>query len=374
VSDFREARLRIGIDARLLDAPASGIGRYTRALVDALLGLAPHEDWRLYVDRAGAVAPAGARVRTVPWPQRLLWTLWAAPRALAREGLDVYHGVTGFELPRVAGVKLVTTVHDLIPLRFPALVPRRHRWAFRGLLPGALRRAHRVIAVSETTRQELLARYRVAPDKIRVIHEAPAPGFHPMSAAVREAVRIRHRLRRPFVLFVGLLEPKKNPGALLGAAARLRAAGAWGETDLVIVGAPGWGPGSWAAEARRLGLDGLTRFLGPVPDDELAALYGEAHAFVFPSLWEGFGLPVLEAMACGAPVVASRRGAIPEVAGEAALLVEPEALAVAEALGQVLGDAGLRERLRAAGLARAASFSWERTAAATLAVYRGAAA
>jgi alpha-1,3-rhamnosyl/mannosyltransferase len=135
------------------------------------------------------------------------------------------------------------------------------------------------------------------------------------------------------------------------------------------VGAPGWGPDP-GARVRALGLDGAVRFVGPVPDADLPALYGGALAFAFPSLWEGFGLPVLEAMAAGAPVVASDRGALPEVTAGAALLAEPAAEPMAEALGQLLGDPALRERLRTAGLARAARFSWERTARETLAVYR----
>ena len=160
---------------------------------------------------------------------------------------------------------------------------------------------------------------------------------------------------------------------LLQAVARLRQRGAWGATELVVAGAPGWGPDP-ERQVHALGLDGQVRFVGPVPEADLPALYGGATVFVFPSLWEGFGLPVLEAMAAGAPVVASDRGALPEVTGGAALHVDPTPEPLAEALGQVLADAALRDRLRAAGLARAAQFSWERTAKETLAVYRAAAA
>jgi glycosyltransferase involved in cell wall biosynthesis len=267
----------------------------------------------------------------------------------------------------------VTTVHDLIPLRLPRLVPWRHRWAVRALLGSALRRARQVIAVSEATRGELLARYRLPADRVRVVPEAAAARFTPPSAGVLAEARARHGLEAPYVLFVGLLEPKKNLPALLDAVARLRRAGAWGPTQLVLAGAPGWGTEGLAAAAHRLGLDGTVRFLGAVADADLPALYGGALAFAFPSLWEGFGLPVLEAMASGTPVVASRRGALPEVTGGAALLVEPEASPLAEALGSLLADRALRERLRAAGLARAAFFSWERTATETLSVYRAAA-
>jgi glycosyltransferase involved in cell wall biosynthesis len=363
--------MQIGIDARLWGEPRSGIGRYTRSLVETLVKLAPEERWVLYLDRPARELPAGAEARCLPWPQRLLWTLWAAPRDLVRRPVDLFHGVTGFELPCRAGVPLVTTVHDLIPLRFPRLVPWRHRWAVRALLGGALRRAARVIAVSEATRSEVLARFAISAGKVHVVPEAAAPHFTPAGGAEIARVRARYGLDGPYVLFVGLLEPKKNLPVLLAAVARCRAAGAWGSARLVLAGAAGWG-GDLAAGVTRLGLDGCVRFLGPVPDADLPALYADAHAFVFPSLWEGFGLPVLEAMAAGAPVVASRRGALPELTAGAALLVEPEPAPLADALGQVLGDGGLRARLREAGLARARAFSWERTATETLAVYRAA--
>ena len=361
--------MRIAIDARLWSEPRSGIGRYTRALTEQLLRLAPEEQWVLYVDRAPGPALPGAEVRCLPWPQRLLWSLWHAPRDLRARPVDVFHGVTGFELPGRGPWALVTTVHDLVPFRLPALVPARHRWAVRCLLGGALRRARRIIAVSETTRGELLARYRLPPERIVVVPEAAAPHFVAPTPSTLAAARARHGLARPYVLFVGFLEPKKNLGVLLEAVAVLRRTGAWDETELIVVGAPGWGSDP-RARAHGLALDGVVRFLGAVADAELPALYGGALAFAFPSLWEGFGLPALEAMATGAPVVASNRGALPEVTGGAALLVDPTPKPLAEALGRLLADPALRERLREAGLARAAQFSWERTARETLAVYR----
>ena len=364
--------MRIAIDARLWWEPRSGIGRYTRALTEELLRLAPEERWVLYVDRTPGPAFPGAEVRCLPWPQRLLWSVWHAPRDLRHRPVDVFHGVTGFELPGRGPWALVTTVHDLVPLRLPALVPARHRWAVRCLLGGAVRRARRVIAVSETTRGELLARYRLPPERVVVVPEAAAPHFAPPPPAALAAAHARFGLTRPYVLFVGLLEPKKNLSVLLKAVAALRRRGVWGDTELVVVGAPGWGPDP-VHRVQTLGLEGAVRFVGPVADAELPALYGGALAFAFPSLWEGFGLPALEAMAAGAPVVASNRGALPEVTGGAALLVDPSPGPLADALGRLLADPLLRERLREAGLARAAAFSWERTARETLSVYRAAA-
>jgi glycosyltransferase involved in cell wall biosynthesis len=365
--------MRIAIDARLWAEPRSGIGRYTRSLTEHLLRAAPEERWVLYVDRPPGPSWPGAEIRCLPWPQRLVWSLWHAPRDLRRRPVDVFHGVTGFELPASGPWALVTTVHDLVPIRLPGLVPSRHRWAVRCLLGGALRRARRIIAVSGTTRAEVLARYRVPPARVTVVPEAAAPHFTPPAPAALAAVHARYGLGRPYVLFVGFLEPKKNLSALLEAVARLDRGGAWGPTELVVVGAPGWGPDPRRL-AHALGLDGLVRFVGPVPDADLPAVYGGATAFAFPSLWEGFGLPVLEAMAAGAPVVASDRGALPELTAGAALLAEPAPGPLAEALGRLLADPSLRERLRAAGLARAAEFSWARTARETLAVYRAAAA
>jgi glycosyltransferase involved in cell wall biosynthesis len=365
--------MRIALDARLWEEPRSGIGRYTRSLIEHLVRLAPHEAWTLYVDRLPGPDHPSVTIRCVARRQRLLWSLHDAPRALRRDPVDVFHGVTGFELPPRGPWALVTTVHDLIPLRFPALVPARHRWAVRCFLGPALRRAARVIAVSEVTRGELLARFRLDPARVVVVPEAAGPEYAPPAPAALAAARARYALERPYVLSVGLLEPKKNLGALLEAVARLRRGAAWGATELLVAGAAGWGPDP-RAHAAALGLDGAVRFLGPVPEADLPALYGGARGFVLPSLWEGFGLPALEAMAAGTPVVASNRGALPEVTGGAALLVEPTPEPLAEALGQLLEDAALRARLRAAGLARAAQFSWERTARETLAVYRAAAA
>jgi glycosyltransferase involved in cell wall biosynthesis len=365
--------MQIAIDARLWDEPRSGIGRYTRALIEYLVRAAPDEHWVLYVDRPPGPRLPGTTVRCLPWPQRLVWSLWHAPRDLRRRPVDVFHGVTGFELPPRGPWALVTTVHDLVPLRLPHLVPARHRWAVRCLLGPALRRAKRVIAVSETTRQEVLARYRLAAERVVVVPEAAPAHFGPVAPETLEATRRRYGLVRPYVLFVGYLEPKKNLGVLLEAVARLRRGGHWGDTELVVVGAAGWGADP-TARIRALGLDVAVRCVGPAPDADLPALYAGALAFAFPSLWEGFGLPVLEAMAAGAPVVASNRGALPEVTAGAALLVEPQAAPLADALGAVLGDPSLRARLRAAGVARAAAFSWERTARETLAVYRAAAA
>lgn len=358
--------------------PHSGIARYTRQLVAALTELPGGEEWVLFTDSPPSAAPGSPRVsvRCLGTRRRLVWSLWALPRALAREPLDCYHSLTGFELPRTRRFPLVSTIHDLIPLTFPGLTPWRHRLAFRLLIGGALARADRIIAVSEATRREILRHFQVPADKTVVIPEAAAEGFRPLEApALRRAVRERYGLPEAYLLFVGLLEPKKNLGALLEALALLRRTGdVPAGLELVVAGGIGWDTAGLPGQVRRLGLERVVRFLGPIPESDLPGLYSLALAFVFPSLWEGFGLPVLEAMASGAPVVASARGALPEVVGEAGLLVEPAPRPLAEALGRLIADPGLRERLRTRGLERARTFSWRSTAEATLAVYRGIAA
>lgn len=267
--------------------------------------------------------------------------------------------------------RTVVTVHDLVPLAFDVsrgrlgLSHALWRWALAGVLKAA-----RVITDSHFTRRELLRLTDYPPSRAHVVPLAAGQAFRPLAPSAHlEAVRARYRLpQSPFLLHVGHGAPRKNLTMLFEAVAL--AQGRSGRAvHLVQVGA------ELSAVQRtligRLGLAGRVRFLGSVPAEDLPALYNLARAFVFPSLYEGFGLPVLEALACGTPVVCADAASLPEVAGPAALLVAPgDAEALAEALVQVLDDEDLRGRLREAGLRRAAAFTWARTAAATAAVYR----
>jgi glycosyltransferase involved in cell wall biosynthesis len=238
----------------------------------------------------------------------------------------------------------------------------------------AVRSADRIIAVSGATRDDLARVLRVPSERMVVIHEAVAPEFAvPPPPAARAAVARRYGIRPPYCLFVGNLEPRKNLARLVEAFARVRRrakAGDDGGPQLVLAGTRGWLSGGIFRAVEAHDMAGTIRFTGYVPPADLPALYAGATCFVFPSLYEGFGLPVLEAMAVGTPVVASRVGAIPEVAGDAALLVDaqrPEE--IADAIETVLADGGLRAELAARGRARAACFTWERVARQTLAVY-----
>jgi len=370
--------VRIGIDARLLGNLRTGIGRYTSYLVEELGVLPGSDEYILFLDASPPPAHFGPRLipHVIPNPHRLLWSFHSLPLRLRRLNLNCYHSTTGYELPFVKRTAYVITVHDLIPFRFAALTPWRYRMAFRLLMWRAIRVADRIIAVSETTRDDLVNLLRVPPGRIAVIPEAADSRFHPpKDPDALAALRLRYGLPARFLLFVGLLEPKKNLGGLLQAVACLRRSARWpSDLGLVVAGDRGWAMGNLPQQVSALGLEGVLHFLGYVPDHDLPLLYGSAEAFVFPSLYEGFGLPVLEAMASGTPVVASTRGSLPEIAGDAAILVEPvEPEALADAIHRLVSDPALREEYRGRGLDRARAFSWQRTAEATLEVYRQAA-
>jgi glycosyltransferase involved in cell wall biosynthesis len=318
----------------------------------------------------GPLGPDAVRraVRIRPTPAWLRVPL-GIPWAVYRHDLALVH-VTYVAPPRCPAPTVVT-VHDLSFAALPDTFSLRDRLILSLGVPRSARRAARVIAVSEFTRRDLVRRYGVPEDRIRVTHEAADPRFRPIeNPDGLAAARRRHGLEGPYLLSVGNLQPRKNLGVLLEAFRAVRHEGRLPHR-LVVVGQPGRGGGAVRAAACRFGLERDIVFTGYVPGDELAALYAGAALFAYPALYEGFGLPPLEAMACGAPVLASNTGALPEVLGDAAWLLDPrDPRAWAEAIRRVLTEPILAARWRAAGLARAARFTWERTARDTVAVYR----
>jgi glycosyltransferase involved in cell wall biosynthesis len=232
----------------------------------------------------------------------------------------------------------------------------------------AVRRADHLLAISEHTRRDLIDLLGAPPAGVTVTHCGVDPTFRPLDAAQVAAWRARYGLPERFILYVGTLEPRKNVPRLLDAYARLRRRGP--VPPLVLVGGRGWRHAAIDARLAALGLGDAVRFLGYVPAAELPLCYNAAGVFVYPSLYEGFGLPPLEALACGTPVVTSNAASLPEAVGDAAVLVDPrDPAALADALAAALADEPLRQRLRAAGLAQARRFSWRRMAEQTLAVY-----
>jgi glycosyltransferase involved in cell wall biosynthesis len=323
------ADLRLGIDVSPLELTDAGTARYLRNLLDRLDGVSV----RRY-SFSGASRPAKVARDT-------LWYLGALPLRALRDRADVLH-CPGHRGPLKSRVPVVVTVHDLSVFRHPDTFNRWTRSYSRVFLPRLARGARLVIAVSEFTKAEAVELLGVDPGRVRVIPHGVASPFEPYGPAAGGS----------YALAVGTLEPRKNLARAVLAAER---AG----VELRVVGPPGWG-----------GVDVDT--VGFVDDDELARLYRGAECLVYPSLYEGFGLPVLEAMACGIPVVTSATGATAEVAGDAAVLVDPlDVDAIAAGIREALER---REELRAAGLARASQFTWENAARQTVDVYREAAA
>jgi len=306
-----------------------------------------------------------------------LWVLGTWPRALAQDGIDVAH--TQYNVPLLgAPCPVVTTVHDVTFALFPELFAPRDRWILNTLVPRSLRRAARVIADSECTRRDILRRFKasVTPEKVTKIllaadkrFVAPPEG----QESARAAVNTRFGLGgRPYLLSVGVLQPRKNLGVLLDAFALVKLGPAAPPHKLVIVGKRGWLGQDLDRQVADLppAVSESIVWAGYVPDDDLPALYGGADALCYPSLYEGFGLPPLEAMACGCPVLCSRTSSLPEVVGDAGVLLPPDdSAAWAHALDKMLTQPGVRARWRERGPARAARFSWEETARQTRKVY-----
>ena len=375
--------LRVAIDASAMPRQLAGAGVYTYQLVRALA--ATPGDHELFVfARPGLfdeLAAQQARLRVIhvdpsSRASRFLWEQARLPTLLRRLRIDVLHSPhhhTPFLLRRPSSVRTprrVVTFHDVTFLLLPQRYPLGRRLYMTAVTNAAAEVADAVITPSETVRRDVIDKLGVASDRIVAIPEAAAPQYAPVEDEdVLGRMRSKYQLPSRYILSVGSLEPGKNRARLILAYARLRSEGL--DCPLVVVGQPAWHYQGDRYVARALQLDEHVRYLGYVPDEDLPALYSGATLLAFPSLYEGFGLPVLEAMACGTPVVTANVSALPEVAGDAALQVDPRNIdALAEAMGRLLSDDTLHADLRARGLERAKQFSWERTARETLSVYQ----
>jgi glycosyltransferase involved in cell wall biosynthesis len=359
----------VALDARLADVSPGGIARYSLLLAAALRRQAP--ELRLSLLRAARPKLAAERVDEVPViraltpPHHPLEQL-TLPLELLRSRPDLVHS-TDFIVPTRRRWRAVATVHDLGFLRFPeTLTPDSRR--YYGQIGATVRSADRIIAPSEATRQDLLELVGADPSRIRVVHEAADPRFSPVTdQATLDAACQRLGVSRPFILFVGSFEPRKNLTRLLEAFSAVRRKA---DVELALVGRRGWRYEPIFARLTELGLEPHVRVHEAFQPADLPAFYSAAAVLAFPSLYEGFGLPPLEAMACGCPVVASDRASLPEIIDTAGLQVPADdSVALAEALLRVLTEPTTRETLVQRGFARAASFSWDRAARETLAVY-----
>lgn len=371
--------MRVGIIGHLLSFEESyrqaGVSRYTEALVRELPAVSPDLDLLVFTgpdqppaDRAfpSSLIWSHSRLPTGRPPVRIAWEQTTGLAVAKRHGLDVIHAPVNVT-PAITGVPRVVTVHDLAFHLFPEQYPGAKQRYLRVMTRFSVRRAARVIAVSEATRRDVIRIYGVDPSRVVTVPNGVGPEFQTLPEDDVHAFRQEKGLPDDFVLFLGTLQPRKNLETLLKAYARVHGEIGW---DLVVAGAVGWSHEPIFETARALGLADRVRFAGFVAPHELPLWYNAATVLVYPSVYEGFGLPLIEAMACGTPVIASDSSALPEVVGDAGLIVGTKDVGgYAHSLLGLARSTELRQELVARGMKRAAGYSWTRTARETLAVY-----
>jgi len=369
--------MRICLDVSPAAHRRAGMGRYAQEMATALLAAGTEHDYVLFYNRAidARVEPpldCLPRLTTSlpdkPWRLSVLLAyLSRFPQDRLFPGVDIFHA-TDHLLPHLFRVRSVFTLHDLAFRFYPQTHTPLSRWFLALMMPRFLRAATAVIAVSECTRRDAIRQYGLDEARVRVIHEGVNPRFRPATPEAIAAIRQKYNLPERYVFYVGTIEPRKNLTTLLEAYLSLK--NQRSGCGLVVAGSRGWRCQGFFRRLRELGLEGQVILPGFVPDEGLPALYSGADLFVFPSLYEGFGLPVLEAMACGTPVVCSDTSSLPEVGGDAALLVPPDdAGALAAAMQRALQDQALRAQMRALGLEQARRLTWEKAAQQTAMIY-----
>jgi glycosyltransferase involved in cell wall biosynthesis len=364
--------MRIGIDVRIAHYTRGGISTYALRLLRALAELDAETDYCILHSRKEHTPS----LPTVNFRPVACWTpahhrleRWALGAEIARLRLDLLHS-PDFIPPAFGYRRLVITVHDLNFLYYPQFLTAESRRYYNGQIAWAVRRANHILADSRATKADLVSILSVKPGKITVVHLAADPAHRPLTKAEAREVAAKYGLEPGYLLFVGTLEPRKNLPGLLQAYRLLRDARTTDE-PLVLVGGKGWLYDEIFERVEALHLTEYVRFLHGVPNADLPGLYAAAGLLTTPSFYEGFGLPALEAMSFGTPVVVSDRASLPEVVGDAGLLVNPDDPEdIARALTRVLTDETLRFRMRERGLEQAARFTWDRAARETLAVYR----
>lgn len=364
--------MRVGIDARLVYYHPAGISRYCQQLIRALADIEKQDQFVILQSRRDhrrLVSQENFQHRPMWTPSHHRFEQTLLSLELRFTPLDVLHS-PDFIPPFRRRCRSIITIHDLAFLLYPQFLTKSGARHY-GQIDQAVRHTDHIIAVTESTRRDIVRLLGVPEQMITVIYEAPRRFFHLLpDVDLKPRLQRRFGLERDFVLFVGTIEPRKNVPTLLGAFQQLLDH-YHPEVDLVLAGAPGWLTDDIYALSDRLGLKGRVHFLGRVSDEELVWLYNAAQMLVLPSFYEGFGLPPLEAMACGTPVIVSNVSSLPEVVGDAGLLVDPtNANDLTVAIWRLLSDQVLREDLIAKGYRRVACFSWERAAHETLELYR----
>jgi len=369
--------VRICLDVSAAVHRRAGLGRYTLELTRALVAQSEHDYVAFYHQRGQAhldppidsLPQRTIQLSVKPWRLTTMLAHWfGVPQDALFPGVDLFHA-TEHLLPRLRRIRSVFTLHDLIYRFDPGSHLPLNRIYLNTMMPRFLRTADAVIAVSECSQRDAMRLYGTPADKVHVIPEGVDARFKPVASQQVAQVRDKFHLPEHFVLCVGTLEPRKNYSLLFEALAACREQGhsTW---PLIIAGKPGWLYEPILQRISDLGLQDLVRTTGFFPDEDLPALYNAATLLAMPSRYEGFGLPVLEAMACGTPVVCSNTSSLPEVAGEAALLVPPDDVrAWTQAIARVWNEGALRAQMRARGFAQASHFTWERAARLTSDLY-----
>lgn len=376
--------MKILVDAIPMTGLLTGIARYLRNLygtvdrmnlartayfnggemLDTMPPLADSRQWQQMTDSVRRLPDAAVfALRAARW-MKYEYCLNRICSRHAPEGA-VYHE-TAFTPARLTTVPTVFSIYDLSLRRYRETHPRERVWMFEYFIKTRLRYARHILTISEFIRREIIDEFKVSPAMVSAVPLAPDPLFVPRGRQATDAVRKKYGLPRDYLLFVSSLEPRKNIDLLIDALAVAPM-----DIPLVLVGWNGWGRKDWLEKVHHAGLSRRIHTIGHIPDHDLSAVYSGAAALVYPSLYEGFGLPIVEAMACGCPVICSRAASMPEVAGDAALLIDPaDCDDLVHALDTVVHDSQVRSDLVARGDRRAAAFTWESTARQTVDIFR----
>jgi Glycosyltransferase len=365
--------MKIFLDGNALKSEKTGIGDYTYNLVAEIAGsLGDGEELTVGIRQKlynGAGDPEIAEVRILPTPERYIRKyIPFCPNWL--KGFDIYHQPN--YIPHVFTGKTITTVHDMSYRAFPQYHPRSRVFLLRAF-EDRLRKADRIITDSQYSRQEIVEMLRVSQESVTVIYLGAGSQYRPIAVSSDKKLELQSRYALPerYLLYVGTIEPRKNLERLIEAFYLYRQEEIGAEVKLVLAGGKGWLYEDIFAQVKVLHLEQDVIFTGYVPDEDLLSLYNMALAFVYPSLYEGFGLPPLEAMSCGVPVISSNTSSIPEVVGDAGILIDPYRTEdIAEAIGKLASSESLRDELSWRGIQRSRLFSWKQCAIETLQVYR----
>ncbi|HUN22825.1 MAG TPA: glycosyltransferase family 1 protein [Anaerolineales bacterium] len=364
--------MRIAMDTRLTYYTQGGIARTIRELVRYLPVLAPQDEFILLKSRKSLAQtnyPPNVRERRMWTPSHHRWERFAWATEILPIAPSLLH-TTDFIAPHNLGWRDVVSIYDLAFLRWKEILTPESQQYYNAQIERSAQQAQHILTISQATKQDIVDLLGIAPEQITVTYLAADERFSPQTPDRILACKRSHQLPENYLLYVGTFEPRKNVGGLLRGYATLRAQ-LPSAPPLVLAGRTGWLFEPVYAEIERLGLQKYIRFLNEFPDEDLPALYAGASIFVLMSRYEGFGLPVLEAMACGVPVVCSNVSSLPEVGGSATRYAAPDQPEeIADALACLLGDSQLQAHYRQAGLQRARQFSWAQTAQQTLAVYR----